>query len=251
MSKKKKKKTWLGTFLLCFIAIASLGVAAFSGYQYYIGEMEYRHSAEVYEELSEIVEETEEGFRPDFEALAAINSDVVAWIKLEDSTIDYPVVQGKDNSYYLEHLFDGTVKHNGTVFVDCKNTPGFVDRNTAMYAHHMRDGSMFADLEKFLDADWRESHLYFRLYTPDAEYKIYPFAGLKFKGSEAQIQMTFEDSMAFLEYVDELKSKSLFESDIRISASDQIVTLSTCTYGNNWQYNNERFAIFGKLVRIK
>ena len=250
-NKKTKKKSRLVTFLLALLVLAALGTIGYSGHQLYINDLDNKVSEEVYETLEEKKTSSSFGVVYDFDELAKINPDVEAWIELKNSTINYPVVHGSDNAYYLEHLFDGTTNHHGTVFIDAKNNPGFTDQNTAMYAHHMNDGTMFADLEKYKDPEWAAAHSVIHLYTRDAEYEIYPFSGFKFSGNAEQIQLTFDEYQTFEDYIDELKSKSVISLDADINFDDQIVTLSTCTYGPNWQYNNERFAIFGKLVRVR
>lgn len=235
---------------MTIVVLFSLGTMGYSGLQLCTADLESRESGKVYESLDEVKKETSIGQTYDFAELAKINPDIVAWIRIDDSMINYPVVHGNDNQYYLEHLFDGTANHHGTVFVDAYNSPGFTDQNTAVYAHHMNDGTMFADLEKYKDPDWAESHSVIYLYTREGEYKIYPFAGFKYSGTQQQIQLSFSEAQTFESYVEELKSKSQISLTADVAPDDQIVTLSTCTYGNNWQYNNERFAIFGKLEKV-
>lgn len=251
MAARRKRKGSATVIFLTIVVLFSLGTMGYSGLQLYTADLDSSESRKIYESLDVVKEETSFGLVYDFDELAKINPDVVAWIKLDDSTINYPVVHGNDNQYYLEHLFDGTVNHHGTVFVDTYNSPDFTDQNTAMYAHHMNDGTMFADLEKYKDPDWARTHSVIHLYTRDGEYEIHPFSGFKFSGTQQQIQLSFNEAQTFESYIEELKNKSQISLDTDVKPGDQIVTLSTCTYGSNWQYNNERFAIFGKLKKIK
>ena len=167
MAANRNRKSRIAVVLLTIAVLFSLGTMGYSGLQLYTADLDSRKSKIIYESLDEVKEETSFGLVYDFDELAKINPDVVAWIKLDDSTINYPVVHGNDNQYYLEHLFDGTANHHGTVFVDAYNSPDFTDQNTAMYAHHMNDGTMFADLEKYKDPDWARTHSVIRLYTTD------------------------------------------------------------------------------------
>ncbi|MGN1389337.1 MAG: class B sortase [Bulleidia sp.] len=254
----KKKLTKAGRRFFQIVLIAALCVAGYSGYQLYAGIKEYRDSQNAYAELAAAVETVPEASaaaedplpsgvtRADFTKLAGINSDVAGWLTLPDSEIDYPIVQGTDNEYYLEHLFDGTVNHSGCIFIDYTNSPGFTDRNTVMYAHHMRNGSMFADVEKYREQDWYDSHKVLYLQTPDAIYQLEPFAGILTDGAAGYVQISFESDEAFSAYVQDKIDQSTFTSDVTVSSEDQIVTLSTCRYD---AYNG-RYALFCKLTKI-
>lgn len=101
----------------------------------------------------------------DFDSLKEINGDIVAWIRCEELGIDYPVVQGTDNSYYLTHTFLGEEHISGCIFMDCVNKPDITDDNTILYGHNMKDGSMFGSFNQF-----REDTATVFLYTPDGEF---------------------------------------------------------------------------------
>jgi len=96
----------------------------------------------------------------DFEALRAINSNVVGWIVVPGTDISYPIVQGTDNDHYLRRTFAGEQNSSGTIFMDYRNSADFSDRQTILYGHNMRDGSMFAPLH-----GWTGDH--FVIHTPD------------------------------------------------------------------------------------
>lgn len=254
----RKKLTKAGRRFFQVVLIAALCVAGYSGYQLFSGIKEYRDSQNAYAELASAVEAVPEASseaedplpsgvtRADFAKLSEINPDTAGWLTLPGSEIDYPVVQGTDNQYYLEHLFDGTVNHSGCIFIDYANSPGFKDRNTVMYAHHMRNGSMFADVEKYRDQAWYDSHPLLYLQTPDAIYQLEPFAGILTDGSAGYVQIRFESEEAFHAYVQDKIDQSTFTSEVTVSDSDQIVTLSTCRYD---AYNG-RYALFCKLTKI-
>ena len=89
-----------------------------------------------------------------FKSLQEVNSDVIGWIYSPDTTINYPVVQGDDNVYYLKHLADGTENRNGCPFLDVQNRPDFTDDNSIIYGHHMQNGTMFAGVS------WYNSFVY-------------------------------------------------------------------------------------------
>ena len=130
----------------------------------------YRDGEEEYDNLREYVaveepkerkdgetpeENQEETVTVDFEALKKINPEIIAWIRIPDTRIDYPVVQGTDNEYYLKHTFKKTEHVAGSIFLDKDNSPDFTNRKTILYGHNMKDGSMFQGLHKYE----RESNL--------------------------------------------------------------------------------------------
>ena len=113
----------------------------------------------------------------DFEALRQLGGDVIGWICLPDTVINYPVVQGRDNSYYLDHFPDGTSSVGGSIFADCACPSDFSGQNTILYGHNMRDGSMFALIDDYIDPAFCEAHPFFYLNTPTQNYRVDIFAG--------------------------------------------------------------------------
>ncbi|MBO7703700.1 MAG: class B sortase [Solobacterium sp.] len=256
--RRKRRLSRGGRAILRIILAISIAVAGYSGFQLYMGLKEYRESENAYEALagenasegSETVA-TEEGQvlqyeKVNFEALAAINSDVAGWLSLEGTVINYPIVHGTDNEYYLEHLFNKETNHTGCIFIDADNAGDFSDKNTAMYAHHMRNGSMFAELENYREQSYYDSHKELVLQTPNGTYLIQPFAGILTDGYADYIRLSFGSTEEFLSFVDEVRSQSTFQSDVEVLMTDRIVTMSTCRY----DVENGRYAVFGKLVPI-
>ena len=113
----------------------------------------------------------------DFEALEAINPDIAAWLYLEETGINYPVVQGTDNEEYLDRLFDGSHNRLGSVFIDYRNSPDFTDRNTILYGHHAKDGLMFTPIIHYKEQAYYESHPSCLILTPEENYVVTFFAG--------------------------------------------------------------------------
>ncbi|WP_018752960.1 class B sortase [Paenibacillus sanguinis] len=183
----------------------------------------------------------------DFEQLRLVNPDVTAWITAEESVIDYPVVQGADNEYYLNHLFTRAPNKLGSLFVDYRTPGDFTARNTIIYGHNMKDGSMFSSLTKYKDQEYFETHPTMKLYTPDGAYTIELFAGIVADGDYEFIRYQFTDNEDFMSYTAALREESTFQAEVEIEANDRIVALCTCSY----EFNNARYALFGKLVPIK
>lgn len=109
---------------------------------------------------------------PDFNALRQVNDDIVAYLYLPDSVIDYPVLQHEENGYYLDHNLNGSTGYPGCLYIENMNRPDFEDPATVIYGHHLFTGGMFSDLESFLDPEYLDGHRFYFLYLPD-EIRIY------------------------------------------------------------------------------
>lgn len=249
MKKKKKKQSKAVRVLLDIILVAALITAGYSGYRLYTGMQEYNESKEVYDEINQQVivhkDIEEEGFRIDWDTLKNQNADTAGWIRLKDSSIDYPFVYANDNAYYLTHLFDGTYNRSGCVFVDANNQHNFQDKNTVLYAHHMRNGTMFADVENYKDSSYYSTHKEIEIYTPEQNYIMYPVAGIVTTGTDNYVRYSFTDDSDYMNYVKYFTDRSTFQSDETIQAEDQMVMLSTCSY----DVTDGRYVLIGKLVK--
>ena len=253
-----------------FILVLILtGVAAFAGWKLYQQQAEYQSGEDTYAELEqnvhisdieaedelEVQEPTESGETDgaeaeddtawptvDFAALQAINPDVVAWIYIEGTSINYPIVQGEDNSYYLKHLVDGSYNGSGAIFMDFRNDSDFSDSHTIIYGHHMKNDTMFSGLDGYKKQEFYDEHPVALIVTPERNYKVEFFAGYV-AGVEAdawQLNFTLESKE---QWISAAKSKSCFESNIMPAVIDNIVTLSTCSY----EFDNARFVLLGVL----
>ena len=180
----------------------------------------------------------------DFDELKKINGDTVAWIYSEGTPIDYPVVLGEDNAFYLDHTFTGRPGSAGAIFMDMGNQDDFSDANTAIYGHHMRNGSMFASLDKYRKQSYYDAHPVIYLYTPGGNYAIELFSA--YVRDASLLPHDFESPEAFLAYVEKIKALSDFKSDVSVGADDRIVTLVTC----NYNYDDARYVVHGKLTLL-
>jgi sortase B len=186
------------------------------------------------------------GMEIDFEALLAINPDVVGWLYCPDTVIDYPVVRGKDNSYYLHHLYDGTPNSNGSIFMDYRSSADFTDINTLVYGHHMKSGKMFAGLEGYKKQAYYDAHPALYLFTPAGNYEIQVFAGIIQSGQLPPLPVSFSDEKSYTDLITGLMSKSTFSSDAAVPVFSPLITLVTCTY----DYSDARYYLAGKLVKV-
>ena len=235
------------------ILIIALAVFAYSAYQlfdiyygYHKGEAEYD---EIEKTVVSIDQEEADRYQVDFDALKEINPDVVAWIRFDEpAIINYPVVQGKDNSEYLSKTFKGYENTVGTIFVNVDNNPDFTDRNTIIYGHHMNNGTMFNELDEYESEEFWKKYPCFYIYTPDGaqlKYQIYS-AGIV-KDIAENYTYEFADDEAFRSFLQITKESSFYDTGVEPDLDSKIVTLSTCTKANN----DERLVVHGMLVEVK
>lgn len=252
--KKKKKGGNLVSNLILIVAIVVFAVSAFKLYgiftEYSKGEKEYKKIQEaVVTTQKKDNGEKEEIFSIDFDKLLEMNSDVVGWIRFDEpSEINYPVVQGRDNEEYLKRTFEANTNKLGTLFVDVNNPGDFSGKNTFIYGHNMKNGSMFAQLLKYKEESFYKEHPYFYIYTPDGKVRTYEIfsAGVVKDTSDSYI-MTYEDDAAFQKYIDYIKQQSAYATMAEVTTGSQIVSLSTCTNVRD----DERFLVHGVLIDTK
>ena len=180
-----------------------------------------------------------------------INPDLIGWIKINDTNIDYPVVKGEDNSFYLSHGFNGKKDANGCIFADinCDIYPRSM--NLILYGHHMKSGKMFANLEKYNDYAFYEKHKIFSFDTiyETAEYEVvYVFRDYVHNSDDTDFKyyefVNVNSETEFNSYMEELKNKSLYETGVKVSYDDELLTLSTCDY----QQANGRFVVIARKI---
>lgn len=246
----KKRRVLKPRVLNILIILSLIGVLS-SAYALYSDTLVYRQGDVSYQQLrtSRVSDElsTEGTIQSiDFSLLKSLNSDLVGWIGTEDNEIDYPLVQGEDNEYYLTHLFTLEKNKLGSIFFDYRNQTDFSDRNTIIYGHNMKDGSMFSSLIEYKNESYYLANPTLPIFTPDGNYLIEFFAGIVVDGSYESVRFDFKNDMEFMEYVDSLIEQSTFKSQIRISEQDRIVTLVTCSY----EYQNARYALYGRVVAL-
>ena len=261
--KEKKPKSKFRSFLEWAIIVVAACVFCFSAYQLYLIYSQNSQEADETESLQDLVDaptssEELDTFSIDFDELLAINEDIVGWIIVEDTDISYPIVQGDDNEYYLDHTYYGTSNYAGAIFMDYRASSDFSDLNTFIYGHNVYHGTMFAELANYMDEDFFNSHPYVYLYTPSGNYKLQVFSAYVEEASSDSYKMSFSSLDAFAEYLELVTSKSVYETDVTVTSSDRIVTLYTCSYesGNNPTNTEdsseitERYFIHCKLIEV-
>lgn len=177
----------------------------------------------------------------DFAALAEINPDIVAWIYIEGTEINYPVVQGTDNQYYLRHLFNGKWNSSGCIFLDSRNALDFSDRHSVIYGHHMKNGTMFSGLTEYKKQEFYDEHPVILLMMPDHNFRVEIFAGYVASVEDGAWKIDMGTDAEFECWLTEMKERSCFGSEITPAVTDRIITLSTCSY----EFDNARFVLCG------
>lgn len=178
----------------------------------------------------------------DFEALGQINPDIVGWLTIEGTQIHYPVVQGEDNDFYLNHRFDGRYSTVGCLFLDVQNDADFRDLNQIIYGHYMNRQAMFHDLLSYKQQAFFDEHPAGWLITPSAVYRLHFFSGYVSDTSGDAWKTDFSGT-DYLIWLWERKERSAFSSDVIPTTDSRVLTLSTCSY----EFKNARFVLHGIL----
>lgn len=181
----------------------------------------------------------------DFDYLKEESEEIVAWLYLEGSIINYPVAQAADNQYYLNHLPDGTQNSSGTLFVDYRNSDDFSDWNTVIYGHNMKNDTAFGTLDLYKEPEYYAENPVMWLLTPEETYKLELIAGYV-TPSDSQVYLQDLTQEQQMKVVMEAVEKSTFDSGIVPLPGDRFVTLSTCSY----EYSDARYVLIGRLIVV-
>lgn len=178
-----------------------------------------------------------------FEELKESNDEVIGWLHIYDTQIDYPVVQATDNEKYLNRNVKGEAQASGSIFLDYRNAKDFTDFNSILYGHHMADHKMFGDIDLFTEETFFNTHSYGSLYFNHHTYGLTILALVRTEASDPVIYQTdIEDSDA---YITNLKEKALFLRSFEVELTDHLILLSTCTE----EITNGRHVLVAKLEK--
>lgn len=159
----------------------------------------------------------------------ALNADYMGWISINDTKVDYPVVRGQDNEYYLHHNFYKEKDVLGTIFMDYRNIGMGHDDHTILYGHHNAFGHMFADLEKFLSEDFLNENRQFTFSDPYTD-RTYEIISVHFAPANAEYIQTNFKGNEFTEFYNRVKEESLFPLASEFEEGDKLLSLITCNY---------------------
>ena len=233
MRKNRKVKNWTIVFIFSIFVI----LFVFSSYKVIMWKLNVDKNNNINKEIIKKnikIDNNEKNkkykYNVDFESLKKQNPDTVAYLKVNGTNIDYVVVKGKDNSYYLKHNFNKEYNIAGWIFADYKNKFDGTDKNIVVFGHNTKDGSMFGTLKNVLSEDWQNNkdNLQITFVTERKEYLYQVFSTYSIKPEEYYIKTDFESNDEYIEFLNELKERSNHDYKVDISPNDTILTLSSC-----------------------
>lgn len=237
MGEKKKyskgKRLLTNIVLVCCVVVFAFSTWKLVGYlnEYKKGEQIYENMAQ-YVTVPEADKKAPEKKHPpvvQWDELSGINLDLVGWISIEDTVIQYPVVQGEDNERYLQYTFDGKKNSCGCIFMDVENEPNFTSDNTILHGHNMKTGAMFGTLQYYEDEKYWEDHPYIWIITKDRTLKYEIFATYQTTVKDSVYTLEFGSEENFQTYLDQCKNESIYDTGVDVTPEDRLLTLSTCT----------------------
>ena len=234
--KRKRGRAWTVVFwialVILILALLALGII---GYSYWQGRQTYDEVAEAAFEAPDDAESTPlDEFVVDWDALSAINPDIVGWIYIPDTVVNYPIVQGDDNEYYLEHDFygqEGWAARFGSIFLAAENEADFSDECNLIYGHHMADGSMFGLIGDMIDQEVFDANRTIYILTPQGNYRLGTFALVDVDAYDNEVTVgNFYDADKLAEYLQGLIDGSLVQaSDLPdVALMEKLFMFCTC-----------------------
>ena len=230
----------------CIVLAASLATLGAMAFSYWQGQQKYRDIADLSQFDPEGLEDDLDNVHIDWDALTAANPDTVGWIYVPNTTVNYPIVQGGDNNYYLYRDFDGNegwLAEIGSVFLDSENSPEWDDQSVFVYGHHLNDGSMFAPIAQIDSQERFDECRTVYIMTPHGNAKLRSYSYVHFPGYAPFVELTFDTREKFTEYIQDKMDRSEYDpGDVpEASRIGQSVALSTC---DNSYVEDGRYVMF-------
>ena len=185
------------------------------------------------------IKETEYVSAIDFSALDFQNPDVVAWIQIPGTQINYPVVQGKDNDYYLHRDLNGQKSTAGTIFLDYADQADFSSLHNVLYGHHMKNGSMFKDISRYKDQGYFDQHSEIILYTPEREIHLKALAAVCTSPDAIRRKTEFASGEEFASYIQQMTAGASASAPVE-GTIVRLYSFVTCSY----EFNNARTILY-------
>lgn len=238
----KEKKKRMSSIIVSLVLILFIFIFIYSSIQIIKWLIENKARENIVSDIQNTItidEEKEdvEKYSIDFNSLKEKNSDTVAWIKVNGTDIEYPVVKTFNNDYYLNHSFDKIYNTSGWVFMDYKNKCNNTDKNIVIYGHNRRDGSLFGSLKNILTDEWQNNQenfiIPFITENERSEYQV--FSIYRIKKEDYYITTNFSTDNEFNKFIDKVKSRSIKDFGINVAEDDNILTLSTCANDNKYR----------------
>jgi sortase B len=240
----------IANVLINLVVVSALCTAgAYAGYALWDNNRVYAAVDDVREGLLEFKPDADED-KPSFEELLKINPDVKAWLTIDNTGIDYPVVQGKTNLTYINTDVYGNFSLAGSIFLDSRNDGNFNDNYSLLYGHYMEKGRMFGDLELYKDESFFRENQTGTLILPDRVYDLEIYACLSVLASEDAIfdpelwQDDIDELMQFTEDNALYLNRAVFDELSTSNGSPKILALTTCTS----DFTDVRTAVLARMV---
>ena len=246
---RRKNRLWSKVLVVsvCVLVLA-LAAMAFIGWNYWHEQQKYNEVENL--GLTQSAAAGEVGFGVDWDALKAVNPDVVGWVYVPNTVINYPIVQTDDNTYYLCHNFwheNGWVAQVGCIFLACENASDFTDANNIVYGHHMNNGSMFGAIADMVNQDMFNSCRTVYVLTPAKDFKLRTFSLVHAPSSNNLAQYSFANENQRQDYLAEIKSMSVVNADSVADTKDMTKTFMFSTCDNLW--SDGRYLLFAYVER--
>ena len=165
----------------------------------------------------------------DFSALRQQNPDVLGWILIPGTRVSYPVVQGTDNSYYLDHTWRGGKNSVGAIFMECRNSSDLSDFNTIIYGHRMNNRSMFGTLSQYKNRSYWQAHPYVYLTDDSGTHRYEIFAAGEVSVDSDVYRLGLRSDSSRQSFLDSCLALSALNTGVTPHTYDKVLTLSTCT----------------------
>ena len=242
--RRKKNKKYKKAILNLILYIILLSILIYSGIKIFKWYKDKTNNNKIAEQIKSTViveekneDENKDEYTVDFNKLKEQNNETIAWLKVNNTNVEYPVVKGTNNSFYLNHSFDKSSNSAGWIFADCRNKFDNTDKNIVIYGHNMRDGSMFGSMLNILNSKWyeNEENTNITLYTENEKciYKV--FSVYKIENEDYYIKTEFKNGNEFEGFIKNLKKRSIKDFNVDVSKDDNILTLSTCANNNKYR----------------
>lgn len=237
---RRNRSPWkrAASVLSALLFVVGIGLIVVAGVMWFQRQQQYAEQDSVNEELATYVEASDDGETPpqvDWEGLKAVNDEVVGWIQIPGTVVNYPVYQTTDNTTYLTTSAEGTYTIGGAIFMDYENTaPGMVDAQTIIYGHHLRDGSMFKAVSDLQEQEMFDSVTVIWYVTETATYKLQPLLSYPTTADDTNVrQFNFDSVEEFQAYLTDLLAEataSRADAAEVIASTTQVLSLCTCYY---------------------
>lgn len=234
---KGRRARIVSTILL----VVGIGLLVAAGGMWAYNQYQYHRQDEINEKLAAYAKVDDTGITApevDWDALKAVNPDVVGWVQIPGTVVNYPVYQGSDNDEYLRTTAEGNYSVGGQIFLDYENVkPGMLDQQTIIYGHHLYNGSMFKTVADMENQGMFDSVSTIWYVTEEATYELQPVFSYKTDGDDENVRrFDFDSTDAFHSYLTDLLGKASAKSadaESLIADSANVLSLCTCSYTDN------------------